>query len=242
MENSKTISAQRYTEDLDLLERSTKKSKHNDGDPSPSAMEIVVVPETVDATGNPGMGSVEVVAKTPLEEQEAINHVEPEMEILGSGTKTAPFLIANLEDEHAEDKDEESNTSGIDEDPTYPTIRLSAEENKRIRELWRQTLIIKESCPSLVIADEKDVPVQSGDGTSHNTNQGRVVRTYDVPEKKGSDVIKSKEVVFHDFQWQKAWTLPPGRYRDVLLTSRRLSVKVYLHGRGSPYHAYDSCN
>nr|GME21591.1 uncharacterized protein LOC109157058 [Ipomoea batatas] len=155
MENSKTISAQRYTEDLDLLERSTKKSKHNDGDPSPSAMKIVVVPETVDATGNPGMASMEVVAETPLEEQEAINHVEPEMEqsmevvletpsaVAGSGTKTAPFLIANLEDEHAEDKDEESKASGIDEDPTYPTIRLSAEENKRIREPWRQTLIIK---------------------------------------------------------------------------------------------------
>nr|GMC51282.1 hypothetical protein Iba_chr01cCG4800 [Ipomoea batatas] len=60
-------------------------------------MEIVVVPETVDATGNPGMGSVEVVAETPLEEQEAINHVEPEMEQSMEVVLETPSAMAGLQ-------------------------------------------------------------------------------------------------------------------------------------------------
>nr|GLL22057.1 hypothetical protein Itr_chr03CG11310 [Ipomoea trifida] len=44
--NGKIFSSQRSTEDQDLLERSTKKSKVYTGDPAPSAMDIV--PESMD--------------------------------------------------------------------------------------------------------------------------------------------------------------------------------------------------
>ncbi|XP_031131731.1 uncharacterized protein LOC116033116 [Ipomoea triloba] len=58
--------------------------------------------------------------------------------VVGNGTNTAPFLVANQEDSEEEEEDIVEN-----DDPTCPTIRLSAKEKNRICEPWRQTLIIK---------------------------------------------------------------------------------------------------
>nr|GMD12901.1 hypothetical protein Iba_chr07aCG7900 [Ipomoea batatas] len=73
MENSKTLSSQRYTEDHDLLKRSMRKSKHGDGNPESSAIEIAGGSGTIDEKGSQEMGSVDVVAKTLMEEQATLD-------------------------------------------------------------------------------------------------------------------------------------------------------------------------
>nr|GLL45205.1 uncharacterized protein LOC109156749 [Ipomoea trifida] len=69
--SSKPLSSQRSVEDSDLLERSTKKSKHRAGDPAVSAMEIVDESPSSEEVGGQAMESVEVVAETPLGNQES---------------------------------------------------------------------------------------------------------------------------------------------------------------------------
>nr|GMD14639.1 hypothetical protein Iba_chr07bCG8360 [Ipomoea batatas] len=73
MENSKTLSSQRYTEDHDLLKRSMRKSKHGDGNPESSAIEIAGGSGTIDEKGSQEMGSVDVVAETLMEEQATLD-------------------------------------------------------------------------------------------------------------------------------------------------------------------------
>nr|GMD70328.1 uncharacterized protein LOC109156749 [Ipomoea batatas] len=70
--NTKTLSSQRSSEDLDLLERSTKKSKHIARGPADSAMEIVEETPQSSGVGNEDMESVEVVAETPVGDQGVI--------------------------------------------------------------------------------------------------------------------------------------------------------------------------
>nr|GMC75179.1 uncharacterized protein LOC109193148 isoform X1 [Ipomoea batatas] len=71
--NSKTLSNVRPAEDLDLLERSTKKkSKHLPRDPGASAMEISEGRVETEVDGSQETEPVEVVAETPLENQQAL--------------------------------------------------------------------------------------------------------------------------------------------------------------------------
>ncbi|XP_031093091.1 uncharacterized protein LOC115997607 [Ipomoea triloba] len=63
--------------------------------------------------------------------------------VVGSGSNTAPFMIANDSSNDILGEEEEADPLVLDDDPTCPTIRLTDQEKERIREPWRKSLIIK---------------------------------------------------------------------------------------------------
>lgn len=177
------LSSQRCSEDQDLLERSTKKSKQGAGGSDAAAMNVVEESDAGVGDDVPGLGLCEMVSDSPLEAPVQVTtmgsegiaveevHETPLVEeaslssegqstnplmggkdrqprsyldtVVGSGSGTTPFLIANLRDDEVGDGMEEEDPSVEDDDPTCPNIRLSAKEKEHIREPWRQMLIVK---------------------------------------------------------------------------------------------------
>ncbi|XP_031131901.1 uncharacterized protein LOC116033288 [Ipomoea triloba] len=192
-DNGKILSSQRSDEDQDLLERSTKKTKVNVGDPGLKAMDITMDSSLNSALGDPAQASADclpepqspdvamnaettdvnadvVVPKTQMDSTDlsasegAIPPGEGLFEVsvqdlpmggttvqnrtyldsvVGSGSNTAPFLIANASESETLGEDDAPDPSEEDDDPTCPTIRLTDQEKERIREPWRKSLISK---------------------------------------------------------------------------------------------------
>nr|GMC51518.1 uncharacterized protein LOC109158503 [Ipomoea batatas] len=107
--NTKTLSSQRSSEDLDLLERSTKKSKHIARGPADSAMEIVEETPQSSGVGNEDMESEEVVAETPVGDQGAIG-------LNGSASDPAEAIPATSD----LGKDGHTSVPIADEEPAIP--------------------------------------------------------------------------------------------------------------------------
>lgn len=138
-------SAHRSTEVLDLLQRSTKKSKRDGVTPENHAM---LISET------------EVVLETPLEAMEFTAEGQDERPSEIESTKgrmvlTPPTYSEMVAGKHSETQNglgqvekvdiEEVEEMGNDEDdePQCPVIKMTKEELEMIRKPWRQTLIVK---------------------------------------------------------------------------------------------------
>ncbi|XP_031101937.1 uncharacterized protein LOC116005840 [Ipomoea triloba] len=172
MENSKNaLDSQRYSEESDQLERSTRKRKVTDDaagtastEPtettpleqlSPAEVEVVSETPLNDPTGTAmqieGDGGInhEAVADHATESppQASIMDALPRSyrdSVVGSGSGAAPFLLANLSDDEVEADPMGNEDLGLeDSDPLCPRIRFTAKEKDQIRAPWRQSLIIK---------------------------------------------------------------------------------------------------
>nr|GLL33547.1 uncharacterized protein LOC109150389 [Ipomoea trifida] len=130
----KMLSAKRSSEDQDLLERSTKKPNVDGGDAVLDDMEVAVELGDAQAEATPDLGSVEVVAETPVAEQGearikgsdvgAVNNgseapsAEVETHDPGLQSKSAEVVNAATRRKSAEECDGQAPEEGNDENQT----------------------------------------------------------------------------------------------------------------------------
>nr|GLL29927.1 uncharacterized protein LOC109169411 [Ipomoea trifida] len=161
------LSAQRSSEDSDLLERSTRKRKVNDGTSS-AALPVPAETQPLDDTMAPpssveGVGGVLTPAVDLPASAMQIEDVRDGIQSVAPdpvADTPIPSPIANAVPRSYLDtvvgsgsgaapfllpalSDDEVEDSIEDDDPLCPTIRFSAKEMDQIRAPWRQSLIIK---------------------------------------------------------------------------------------------------
>ncbi|XP_019183629.1 PREDICTED: uncharacterized protein LOC109178450 [Ipomoea nil] len=129
-----TLSNHRSPEDQDLLERSTKKSKQNDGASTTMDHETV---EAVMETSMEAMRYYDAIAEMPCKRPPPLSYRDTVAGQIAE-TRIAPKGDHEGVDELSEDEDSDG-----EEDPLCPTIKLTKEEKEAIRAPWRNALIVK---------------------------------------------------------------------------------------------------
>ncbi|XP_019160484.1 PREDICTED: uncharacterized protein LOC109157058 [Ipomoea nil] len=135
MENAlEKLTDQRSSEDQDLLERSTKKSKRDVGDQAAHAERTLeVVPETpMDETGE-----CDVPPERPSRDRPPLSFRDA---VAGNMMANIDLTLGDLEGDDCYSDDENQDEP---DDPLCPTIRLTRKEKEIIRAPWRQALIVK---------------------------------------------------------------------------------------------------
>nr|GLL19578.1 uncharacterized protein LOC109158503 [Ipomoea trifida] len=158
MSNTKTLSNQRSAEDLDLLERSTKKSKQDAGDPVVSEMEIVAETPLSSGDGIEDMVSVEEEAVSLGEDRSAMdpNGVVPDQVEVVPET---PLVVGNGQPPER-----------ISGDPVIPSGGAPA-----------RSYLDTESCPTRPKEAETEVPdpIPDGEVSVRRNDQNRSGEKHD---------------------------------------------------------------
>ncbi|XP_019173837.1 PREDICTED: uncharacterized protein LOC109169411 [Ipomoea nil] len=151
MESQETLSSPRSSEDLDLLERSTKRSKRatmTDDQRLMPSQEIVMVQETPEGgmeagfSTNPTMEACgEIVPSAQTEPpRPPVDQRRSYMDSLMGRTGADP---TRLDDQEEPSQTHDELIEEENDDPLCPTIRLTKEEVEKIRAPWRKSMILK---------------------------------------------------------------------------------------------------